>query len=825
MSFTYGVVLVTYNQLYYTVQCMEGLIESFAHVPAGETVHLVVVDNGSSDGTLEWLESRRIPVEATGAKFTIIRLEGNHGWVTAINAGYEAADADWMVELNNDTIPHGDWLSRLRSTFTRFPEDRKIMGSREIPGDHGAKVGLAGPVSNNVGGLQKLTQDDNEQRWNPSLTPRYYEKCITFNENIMDEAGFLSGFCMMVSRECYEAIKAAQADWFGVQGFADPRFDMGGFDDNDTVLIAQACGYRAVINAKVFMWHYGTVSLSKFHPESINGLPLRKVFSEKWQSYKKARTKLIAIIRTKNGVIRGNIIECLDATARFADGIVVLSDGSTDDTVAICQAHPKVLEVRHYDRPFDERRDRNELIDMAREHGADWIISVDDDEIFCMTRERVVKLMTLQDPHAKSFLFKWYTFWDDARRTYRNDGIFGEMMGFRLCKLDPGRGIYLGNAQGLHCGNIPILPDHNRRITNIRVKHYGYQSAERREAKYQFLEGIDTDRNRMLIGADNYEHVRAEHVTLRAWEDFDGVSLNVITKNEGKRLMAFLEFWEPWVDEIVIVDTGSTDDTVRIARKFTDKVSTLRFTNGLDLAAARNQALANSSYRWVLAMDPDEEIDPSILNYFRAMMNDTEVDAYYLQFNNHHPGGRESVTESVRFFQRLPEIHWSRPVHENIEQCFAKFPEARIKLASHFHVQHLGFMKTPEQQQAKLDLYLGATLAYLKKHPEDPQPYFNIGMYAWNDGDFDRCEKWMKRALVKEPKFWQAALQLAQISQMRAMSNLLRASTAINPVHPAKAKVEQMIGVLKQITPPPVIVGRPRLKVVPEEGRSADGHG
>ena len=78
----------------------------------------------------------------------------------------------------------------------------------------------------------------------------------------------------------------------------------------------------------------------------------------------------------------------------------------------------------------------------------------------------------------------------------------------------------------------------------------------------------------------------------------------MIVKNEARCLARCLRSVAPVVDEIVIVDTGSTDATVRIAQEFNATVAHFEWTN--DFSAARNFALAQTTGDWILVLDADE---------------------------------------------------------------------------------------------------------------------------------------------------------------------------------------------------------------------------
>ncbi|MER3328119.1 MAG: glycosyltransferase, partial [Candidatus Kapaibacterium sp.] len=98
------------------------------------------------------------------------------------------------------------------------------------------------------------------------------------------------------------------------------------------------------------------------------------------------------------------------------------------------------------------------------------------------------------------------------------------------------------------------------------------------------------------------------------------ITLSMIVKNEEKMLRGCLESAEKIVDEIVIVDTGSTDRTIEIAKEFGAKVYQFDWIN--DFAAARNESLRHSNGKWVLYLDADERISQFEVNKFRKSLGE-----------------------------------------------------------------------------------------------------------------------------------------------------------------------------------------------------------
>ncbi|MDA2909717.1 glycosyltransferase family 2 protein [Nitrospiraceae bacterium AH_259_D15_M11_P09] len=113
------------------------------------------------------------------------------------------------------------------------------------------------------------------------------------------------------------------------------------------------------------------------------------------------------------------------------------------------------------------------------------------------------------------------------------------------------------------------------------------------------------------------------------------VSALVIAYNEEPNIRACLET-VTWADEIVLVDSFSTDATEKIAREFTDKVYQHEFGG---FGRLRNEALTHTSYEWVFSLDTDERATPEVRDEIRRVLKDEpDADAYFVPRRNYFLG-------------------------------------------------------------------------------------------------------------------------------------------------------------------------------------------
>lgn len=143
------------------------------------------------------------------------------------------------------------------------------------------------------------------------------------------------------------------------------------------------------------------------------------------------------------------------------------------------------------------------------------------------------------------------------------------------------------------------------------------------------------------------------------------LSIIVITKNEGKRIKACLESVK-WADEIIVVDNGSKDDTLKIVKQYTDKIFQVDFE---DFSAWRNEAFKKSSGDWVLFVDPDERVLEPLKKEIKEIIESSAFSACAISRKNiifgreikYGPFWPDWV---IRLLKRSDFDSWTGKVHE-----------------------------------------------------------------------------------------------------------------------------------------------------------------
>jgi glycosyltransferase involved in cell wall biosynthesis len=147
----------------------------------------------------------------------------------------------------------------------------------------------------------------------------------------------------------------------------------------------------------------------------------------------------------------------------------------------------------------------------------------------------------------------------------------------------------------------------------------------------------------------------------------DALSLCMIVKNEERNLARCLDSVRGLAGQLIVVDTGSTDQTKRIATGYGAEVVPFDFKFA-DFAAARNRGIAHSIGRWILVLDADETLDRSGVPLIERIVALNENAGYFLERNNLSSGSSCPTTDYVvRLFANRPNHRYRGRVHETID--------------------------------------------------------------------------------------------------------------------------------------------------------------
>ncbi|MEV4423192.1 glycosyltransferase [Patulibacter sp. NPDC049589] len=223
------------------------------------------------------------------------------------------------------------------------------------------------------------------------------------------------------------------------------------------------------------------------------------------------------------------------------------------------------------------------------------------------------------------------------------------------------------------------------------------------------------------------------------------MALCMIVKDEEAMLGRCLEAVKDWVDEIVVVDTGSTDRTVEIAREHGARV--LHHVWQDDFSAARNVSFDAATTDWVLFLDADEVLVDGDGPRLRELCGRTWREALFLVETNHTgdlEDGTATTHDAMRVFRHRPERRFSGRLHEQIQHVPAYLPE-RLEVTT-VRIEHFGYLGEVREQKDKVHRNRELLQRQFADGEDTPFLRFNLGMEHVADDDARGAVPHLQRA-------------------------------------------------------------------------------
>ena len=230
------------------------------------------------------------------------------------------------------------------------------------------------------------------------------------------------------------------------------------------------------------------------------------------------------------------------------------------------------------------------------------------------------------------------------------------------------------------------------------------------------------------------------------------LSLSMIVRNEAERLERCLASVAGFVDEMVVLDTGSSDATIAIAAGCGAVVHQLPWPG--DFAPARNAALQHVRGDWVLVLDADEWLLSEARGPLRQLMG--QSDLLLINLLRQELGAAQSPYSNVsRLFRRHPAIHWSRPYHAMVDDSVLALleqePHWRLADCDVPALGHDGYRSELLASGDKARRLRQAMEADLAAHPGDPYACAKLGSLEVSEGNRERGIALLQQGLARCP--------------------------------------------------------------------------
>jgi tetratricopeptide (TPR) repeat protein len=226
----------------------------------------------------------------------------------------------------------------------------------------------------------------------------------------------------------------------------------------------------------------------------------------------------------------------------------------------------------------------------------------------------------------------------------------------------------------------------------------------------------------------------------------------MIVRDEAQNLPLCLESVRGVVDEIIVVDTGSTDETIAIARSYSATVYEQTWQH--DFAAARNYALQFVQGEWVLVLDADEVLLPNCIDDLKRAIQSPDFIAITLL---RQEIGAEQTPYSLvsRLFRRHPQLRFERPYHESIDDSvialMAYEPHWIVGTLAMPAIAHEGYRPDAILSRQKSERAARIMGQYLVTNPTDAYICSKLGALYLSQGRRDEGLAILEQGLRQSP--------------------------------------------------------------------------
>ncbi len=657
--------------------------------------------------------------------YKILEHQTKKSLLQSINQGINSSTGEYIVLLSNDTLVSEDWLTGMLTCLNYAPA-----------------AGVIAPMTNKGTGPQHVTDESYQSvnhldKFAAEFKERFHHRRIPCRN--------IARFCMLFKRTLAEKI-----------GLFDERFDTRQFEDEDFCWRSALAGYQNYIAGDVFIHHHRSKE-----PQGD-----RTILDKKWTlSLDSSEGKKLAVIKAMEFA---DILYSRGETDRAVEALVNCITFTPDTKEIYYELSRIFIESKKFSETLEvvgtmPEAAKNDLKGLECAGYAKEGLGLDDE-----AAAYADKMLSQNEKYPAALNLKGVL-------AYKKDDKEKAVEYFRKAiDADPGYGdaytnlgvLYWGMDKKdealahLHKGFVlsPTTPDNSSIYYSVLSSSglHGEAEADFREAcrsypRHKILAFLYID---ILISQGKFDiaMLRIED-TIALFGLDEGIlnaalsvrekigplqidkssnkgtlSICMIVKNEEKFLVKCLRSIRDVVDEIIIVDTGSTDKTTDIAKAFGAKLFDFPWTG--DFSAARNHSLAQATGDWIFILDADEVISSLDFDELKTIVHKRPSTAVTYNILTRNYIDQESIigwtpndgkypdeshngwmpSAKVRLFTRRKDIFFTNPVHELLETSVRK---AKIPiLPGNVVVHHYGKLDVARDTQKGEDYYLLGKIKY-----------------------------------------------------------------------------------------------------------------
>lgn len=245
-----SILIPIYNNSKYTKECIESIYKTTHCI-----LEIIIIDNGSTDNSLEVLSKLKEKKPENVVDFLIIKNKKNVGVIKAFNQGIKKFKGQYLLLQNNDCLMCNGWLDEMKEAI------------KEVNG-----AGIVGPLTNLYKGKKSPYPQLVYADYKSVYKMDSFCKRIQTNSEKYLELSFVFGHCMLIERRVFEEI-----------GNFDTRYGIGYCEEVDFCKRAKIAGFKIIIANRSFIHHYGNKTFDLLELKSNELMEKsKKKYLEKW---------------------------------------------------------------------------------------------------------------------------------------------------------------------------------------------------------------------------------------------------------------------------------------------------------------------------------------------------------------------------------------------------------------------------------------------------------------------------------------------------------------------------------------------------------------
>ncbi|MFP3155757.1 glycosyltransferase [Lachnospiraceae bacterium ZAX-1] len=547
-------------------------------------------------------------------------------------------------------------------------------------------IGAAGSVSNEVPNYQQVEESfDTIAEWLDYADNNNHPMQYPY-----EKKGWLVGFALLIRRVVLDQV-----------GLLDVRFSPGNYEDNDLCIRILQKGYQLLLCKNSFIYHYGSKSFGKRGKEKLkllleNEAKLTEKYGFNYIPYSFVDSSILKMIQPK-----GQSCTVLEIGCKMGCTLARLQSKYPEIQVVGIEHNEKLRMIA--------KQVTNVREDMASFH------------------ENMFDYIIL-----------------DKTILAEGDPLLLLQIATQLLKETGSIIVSLKNTQCMK----KFASDKEER--SIRLEEMTTIFAQAglwvRQCNYRaaVLTAKQEEELRKQAGGN------ADEITLGKADTFIFeiqpfyLSVCIITKNEEKNIEKCLRHLQPYGFELVVVDTGSTDNTKEVATRYTERIFDFKWCD--DFAAAKNFAIQQAVNEYVMVIDSDEYIKEFNINEFKTnILNNTDSVGRIKRINTYEKNGLQE--ESQEYINRIFSkklFRYEGTIHEQLVRIDGNAYRTYVMDVA---LLHSGYDLSAEQRKQKTKRNIAMLEAEIERKGTDPYFVYQLGKSYYMAGDYERAAQYFEQGL------------------------------------------------------------------------------